>query len=110
MLEEVRNPNLTLTTVVFEPEIIVVEGKRDETVKGSVMVKNIGNETFVCQSVSKSCGCTNPSGITTGTIIEPGESKELSFEIKLSTPSDKFIYVHGNATAISVRIAKHILE
>jgi hypothetical protein len=102
------NPNLKLTTVVFEPEIIVVTGKRNQTVTGSVMVKNTGDETFVCQSVAKSCGCTTPSGINTGTIIEPGESKELNFSIQLSTPSDKFIYVHGNATAISLRIAKNI--
>jgi hypothetical protein len=109
-MSENINPNLKLTTVVFEPEIIVVEGKRDQTVGGSVMVKNIGDETFICQSVAKSCGCTTPSGVTTGTIIEPGESKELSFTIKLGTPSDKFIYVHGNATAISLRIAKRILQ
>ena len=108
-MSEIINPNLKLTTVVFEPEVIVVEGKRDETVSGSVMVKNIGEETFICQDVSKSCGCTTPLGVNTGTIIEPGESKELSFTIKLGTPSDKFIYVFGNSTAISLRIAKNII-
>jgi hypothetical protein len=104
------NPNLKLTTVVFEPEVVVVTGSRNQTVSGKALVKNIGNETFVCQSVSKSCGCTTPSGINTGTIIEPGESKELDFTIQLGTPSDKFIYVHGNATAISLRITKNIIS
>ena len=102
------NPELKLTTVVFEPEVVVVTGKRDQTVSGKALVKNTGENTFFCKSVAKSCGCTTPSGISGGTIIEPGESKELHFTIKLGTPSDKFIYVHGNATAISLRISKNI--
>jgi len=102
------NPELKLTTVVFEPEVVVVTGKRNQTVSGKALVKNTGENTFFCRSVSKSCGCTTPSGINAGTIIEPGESKELSFTIQLGTPSDKFVYVHGNATAISLRIAKNI--
>jgi hypothetical protein len=96
--------------VVFEPDVVLVTGRRNDTVSGKALVKNIGNETFVCQSVSKSCGCTTPSGINTGTIIEPGESNELNFSIQLGTPSDKFIYVHGNATAISLRITKNIIS
>lgn len=97
-----------LTTIIFEPEVVVVTGKKDETVFGKSTVKNVGENPFFCSQVSKSCGCTTPEGVAAGTVIEPGESKELTFSIKLGTPSDKFIYVAGNATTISLRIAKNI--
>lgn len=100
--------NNDITTIVFEPSSVTVTGQKNQTVSGSSMVKNIGTTRFTCRSVAKSCGCTTPSGIDTGTIIEPGESKELFFSIELSTPADKFIYVHGNCTTISLRIIKQI--
>lgn len=107
-MEKNLDPNNDLTTIEFEPANVIVTGKKNETVSGSSKVKNIGTTRFTCRSVAKSCGCTTPWGIDTGTIIEPGESKELSFNIELSTPADKFIYVHGNCTTISLRITKQI--
>ena len=104
------NPNLKLTTVAFEPAIVLVEGKRNSTAGGSAILKNIGDETFVCRSVSASCGCTTPSGIETGTTLEPGETRELHFSIQLNTPSNKYIYVHGNCTTVSLTISKNITE
>ena len=107
-MENNLDPNNDLTTIVFEPANVIVTGQKNQTVSGSSLVKNIGTTRFTCRSVAKSCGCTTPSGIDTGTIIEPGESKELFFSIELSTPADKFIYVHGNCTTISLRITKQI--
>ncbi len=100
--------NNDITKIVFEPSSVTVTGQKNQTVSGSSIIKNIGTTRFTCRSVAKSCGCTTPSGIDTGTIIEPGESKELFFSIELSTPADKFIYVHGNCTTISLRIIKQI--
>jgi len=100
--------NNDITTIVFEPSSVTVTGQKNQTVSGSSIIKNIGTTRFTCRSVAKSCGCTTPSGIDTGTIIEPGESKELFFSIELSSPADKFIYVHGNCTTISLRIIKQI--
>lgn len=97
------------TTIVFIPESVVVTGKRDDTVSGKAVVKNTGDKVFYCQSVTKSCGCTTPEGINVGTEIAPGEEKELIFNITLSTPSDKFIYVNGNATTAALRIVKNII-
>lgn len=84
------------TTLSIEPISLVLEGERDSTKSGIFTITNTGTEDFHCQNISKSCGCTLPEGLQAGDIIKSGESKDINFTIKLSTPGTKYIYLFGN--------------
>lgn len=96
--------NLINTILKATPESVVLEGPRDSNKTGQFVLKNEGSIDFVCRSVTKSCGCTMPTGLQTADIIKPGESVTISFNIDLKTPGTKYIYVFGNADTVSLAI------
>ena len=97
-------------TLSHSPESIVIQGKRNETKSEKFLLTNTSEVMFTCRSVTASCGCTIPSGITAGTTINPGESIELEFTIKLETPGTKYIYIFGNIDPYALSINLDITE
>ena len=96
--------NLINTELKANPESIILEGERDSNKSGEFTITNTGSIDFICRSVTKSCGCTMPTGLQPADIIKPGESIKLNFNIDLKTPGTKYIYVFGNADTLSLPI------
>lgn len=96
--------NLINTVLEANPESVILEGSRNSNKSGVFTITNKGSIDFVCRSVTKSCGCTMPTGLQPADIIKPGESKQLSFSIDLKTPGTKYIYVFGNADTLALPI------
>jgi len=96
--------NLITTILKATPESVALEGPRNSHKTGQFVLTNTGSIDFVCRSVTKSCGCTMPTGLKTADIIKPGESVTLSFSIDLKTPGTKYIYVFGNADTVALAI------
>jgi hypothetical protein len=97
------------TELEFNPEAVVVSGARNSSQTGKASLKNIGSVDFICRSVTSSCGCTTTNNIKPGSVLKPGESVEISFTRKLSSPGTKFIYVSGNCVTVSLPIAAEII-
>jgi len=96
------------TVLEFNPESVIVSGARNSSQTGKASLKNIGEVDFICRGVTSSCGCTTTNDVKPGTVIKPGESVEISFTRKLSSPGTKFIYVSGNCVTVSLPIAAQI--
>ena len=97
------------TELQFNPENVLVTGERNSSQIGKATLTNIGSVDFICRSVTSSCGCTTTNNLKPGTVLKPGESIEISFTRKLSSPGTKYIYVSGNCVTVSLPIAAEIV-
>ena len=102
-----QNKKAPLNYSVHETQIgadpVIVEGHKNESVKSSFLLKNLGQKTFNLEKISVSCGCTVPQW-TKGTQIEPGQSIVIPFTIEMAAETTKAIFVTGNAPILTVNI------
>lgn len=69
---------------------------KDGPLKGSVTVKNVGDEELVIQNVKPSCGCTTAP--IQKDRLKPGESTQIDVSLKIS---------HGGPVNKSIRVASN---
>jgi hypothetical protein len=78
-----RAPRIAVEPAVFD----FGKAQQEKTLEKEFMVRNLGNEDLVIESVSTTCGCTVAEGYSK--VIKPGGSTPLRVKLQTRTTSGR---------------------